>query len=131
MRTSLLALLVVFVAATAGAVPGITSFDPQERFSFGPTHVTIIGSGFTGGAVGVFFDDVNATVLASDATRLYVLALPTAGGSIRADGPADITVVVAGHGEPVRENAFYFSLSSQSGEEDYTPVLIPLTAGTT
>ena len=130
MRTSLFALLVVFAATTAGAVPVITSFDPQEGFSYGLTHVTITGSGFADGGVEVFFGDVKAHVLQSNATTIRVLALATPFGTLRPDGAVDLKVRVSGHGEAIVPNGFYFSLHAQPGEEDYTRVLVPLTSGT-
>jgi len=128
MRTSLVALLVVFIAVTAGAQPVITDFDPQEGFTFGPTHVTINGSGFNGVFLEVYFGDVKATVLERTPTTLRVLALPSADGSIRPEGHVDVIVRVA-QGE-ARRQGFYFSPLAQPGEEDYTPVLVPLTSGT-
>jgi IPT/TIG domain len=128
MRKSILALLLVVLASTAGAVPVITSFDPQEGFNFGPTYVTITGTGFSGGTVEVFFGDVKATVFESNATTIRVLAYPTLFGTVRPEGPVDVKVRVVGHGETVQANAFYFSPFAQPGEENYVRVLVPLTA---
>jgi IPT/TIG domain-containing protein len=130
MRRLLLALLFVTIAAQAGATPVIAGLEPQEGFTFGPTHVTIVGLGFADGAVEVFFDDVKAQVLAVTPTTIRVLAAPTANGSVRESGTADVTVRVAGHGETTAPNIFLFDALAQPGPEDYAPVLVPLTART-
>lgn len=130
MRKSLLVLLSVILAVHAGATPVILSMNPNEGFNFGPSHVTIIGSGFADGAVQVLFGDVQADVLEVSATRLYVLAKPTANGTIREPGRVSVTVRVAGHGEVVLPNSFTFDPNAQPGPGDYDRLLIPLTTKT-
>ncbi|HEV7768520.1 MAG TPA: IPT/TIG domain-containing protein [Thermoanaerobaculia bacterium] len=130
MRRSLLFLLSVILAAHAGAAPAILGIEPHEGFNFGPTHVTILGRGFADGAVQVLFGDVQADVLEASDTRLRVLARPTANGTVREPGVVDVTVRVAGHGEVVVPNSFFFDPNAQPGPEDYVSVLLPLATKT-
>jgi hypothetical protein len=129
MRLTVVSLLLVLVSLSAFATPVITDIQPPEGFSFGPTHVTIFGSGFADGAVEVFFDSARATVLEGTPTMLRVVALPDQ--NLPLPRFATVTVRVAGHGEIVRPEAFYFSADAQPGPEDYMPVIVPLTAGST
>jgi hypothetical protein len=128
MRFSARSFLLVLFAVHAVAAPSITRIDPLEGFTYGPTHVTIEGTGFTDGAVEVFFDDVKATVLSVTPTVIRVLALPSANGAPRQSGFADVTVRVAGSGEAILSDAFDFHPSAQPGREDYDVVLVPLTS---
>jgi hypothetical protein len=128
MRIATLSLLLVLFAAHALAAPSITGIDPLQGFTFGPTHVTIAGSGFTDGAVEVFFGDVKATVLNVTPTAIRVLAFPSANGLPRQPGLVDVKVRVAGSGEAILTNVFEFHPLAQAGPEDYETVIIPLTS---
>jgi hypothetical protein len=125
MRLSVLSLFAVMLAAQLGAAPTITGFNPQEGFSYAPTTVTITGSGFTDGAVTVFFDDVQATVLHVTSTTLQVVAHPTVTGV--EEDLADLTVRVAGQGEAKITNAFAFHPLAQASPSDYIAAIVPLT----
>jgi hypothetical protein len=130
MRRSLITLLFVLFAVQAGAVTVIGDFQPREGFTFGPSHVTILGSGFTDGAVEVFFGGVKGTVLEATPTMLRVLTNPV-GVALDKNGEAltNLSVRVAGQPEAFAQSFFYFSPYAQPGPEDYTPVIVPLTAG--
>lgn len=125
MRLSLLALSLMMLATPLRAAPTITSFDPREGFSYGPTTVTITGSGFRDGAVTVFFDDRPATVIYETPTVLTVLAHPSGSGT---GEDADITVRVAGQGEAKLTDAFLFHPLAQAGPSDYVAAIVPLTS---
>ncbi|MFL6244743.1 MAG: IPT/TIG domain-containing protein [Thermoanaerobaculia bacterium] len=126
MRLTLLALSIV-LAASLSAVPVITDINPQEGFSFAPTHVIIDGSGFGDGAVTVLIDEMPATVIDATPTRLHVRVNPPP--AVDPNGQsADITVRVAGHGEVTLVNAFFFHELAQGSPQDYTQVLVPLTS---
>jgi len=129
MRFAIFALLLATIAGPVFAVPTIATIDPMEGFTYAPTHVNITGTGFSDGAVEVWFGPVRATILESSATHLRVLASPEnlGLGAVR-EGLVDLTVRVAGHGEAVYRDAFYFTPRAQAGAEDYTRVLVPLTA---
>lgn len=126
MRLPLISLFLVVLALPLGATPVILGLDPMEGFSYAPTHVTITGTGFTDGPVTVLFDDVPATLLQVTPTTLRVLAHSAAAGG--REGTADLTVRVAGQGEAKFLNAIYFHALAQASPEDYTAVLVPLTA---
>lgn len=132
MRThAAIALLVVMVAVPLRAqVLGISKIEPNEGFNFAPTHVTIRGSAFDRGAVTVLFDDVPATILSVTANELRVIAHPTANGTIREEGYADVTIRVAGVGELTMEAGFHFHPLAHASAADYQPVLVPLTSDT-
>ena len=129
MRHAIYVLLLVTIALPIFAAPTIEFTDPQEGFTFAPTHVTIHGTGFNEGAVEVLFGKVPATILEASATHLRVLVTPEGldVGSAH-EGAVDVKVRVAGHGEAVLHNAFYFSDRAQGSREDYTQVLVPLTS---
>lgn len=121
MRSAVAALLFILFAFPVLAQPVINDFFPQEGFTYANTHVTITGSGFDQGALEVFFDDVKVTILSSTANMIRVLVPPAP------EGPADITVRVAGRGEAKVVNVFFFHPNAQGSPEDYMPVIVPLT----
>lgn len=126
----MMTLLLFVVAVHAGAATVVGDFQPREGFTFAPSHVTISGSGFTDGAVEVFFGGVKGTVLEATPTTLRVLTNPV-GIPLSPDGDAftNVSVRVAGQAETFASGLFYFSAYAQPGVEDYTPVIVPLTAG--
>jgi hypothetical protein len=129
MRLAICLLLLVTIAVPVFATPTITFVDPLEGFTFAPTQVNIQGTGFNEGAVEVLFGKVPATILEASATHLRVLATPE-GLDVGAahEGAVDLKVRVAGHGEAVLLNAFYYSPRAQAGRDDYMQVLVPLTS---
>jgi hypothetical protein len=129
MRASFVALLCLSFAISAVAQPSISEIDPVDGFTYGPTNVTITGAGFTEGAVEVLFGGVPATILNVTPTTLRVYAQPTAQpGGVREEGPVDVTVRVAGHGEATVPNGFYFHPLATGGPADYVMTLVPLSA---
>lgn len=127
MRTSVCAaLLLIALAVPVFAVPNITNIDPQEGFAYGQTHVTIEGTGFSGGLVTVLFGSEPGTVLTSNDTRILAIATR---GSNPTDRAVAVTVRVFGHGESVFSNAFQFHPDANPNPEDYTAAIVPLTAG--
>jgi hypothetical protein len=128
MRTTLAAVLLATALTTrVVAATTITQIDPQEGFTFAPTNVTILGTGFTDGAVEVFFGDVKALVLEATPTRLRVRASPPFDPQMRPK-LVDVIVRVAGENEVIFHDGFYFSPLAQAGRDDYTMMLVPLTA---
>ena len=128
---TLIALLFAAISLPLSAqVLGISKIEPNEGFNFQPTTVRISGSAFDQGAVRVFFDDVQATILVVTPNELVVIARPTATGTIREEGYADLTIRVDGVGEITMESAFHFHPLAQGSREDYQQVLVPLSSET-
>jgi hypothetical protein len=125
----MITLLFVLLAVHAGAATVVGDFQPREGFTFAPTHVTIYGSGFTAGAVEVFFGDVKATVLDVTPTMIRVLTNPV-GLSFNEAGETftSLSVRVAGQEETFAPALFFFSPYAQPGSEDFVPLLVPLTS---
>jgi hypothetical protein len=120
-------LIATALATHAVAATSITRIDPEEGFTYAPTHVTILGTGFTDGAVEVFFGEEKALLLEATPTRLRVRAIPPSDPLMR-EKLVDVTVRVAGQNDVIVRHGFFFSALGQAGREDYTAMLVPLTA---
>jgi hypothetical protein len=132
MRHALVSLLLVMLAAPLLAAPLITEVQPGEGFSFAPTHVTILGTGFAGENLEVFFGTKKATVVVVSSTAIQVLANPPDPSEVNEFGEAfvNVTVKMPGFPDAFAQQLFFFSPFAQPGIVDYKQVLVPLTSGT-
>jgi len=126
---ALIAVLFLLTSLSATAVPVITKVERMQGFVYGGTKVTIHGSGFSGGAVQVYFDTVPAIVTDSTPTRLEVVAYATVTGLPIDRRTVNVIVRVSGQGEAVHPG-FEFSPYAEPAPENYQPVLVPLATRT-
>jgi hypothetical protein len=113
----------LFALPALGA-PVLGRIDPSYGFRFGPTEVTIEGSGFAEPAQ-VFFGDVPAVVHEVTPTRIRLTVQPA--HAVPAGTDVDVRVVIAGQGEATRTRGFtYYDVSE--GLANYAQYLVPFTS---
>jgi hypothetical protein len=120
------ALLALLTSVSAFAAPVIHNIRPPYVFRFGPTHVTITGTGFAE-PVQVFVGDVPALVREVTPTSIAITIVPSIDGAPRAyDEEAELRIVMPGVGEATMARAVRF-VNSTTGAENYVLYLVPFT----
>ncbi|HYK05365.1 MAG TPA: IPT/TIG domain-containing protein [Thermoanaerobaculia bacterium] len=120
------AVLALLTSLDAYAAPVIHGIRPGYAFRFGPSHVTITGSGFAE-PVQVFVGDVPAVVREVTPTSLRITIVPSVDGAPRAHGEeAALRIVMPGVGAATMARAVTF-VDSTEGAENYVLYLVPFT----
>jgi hypothetical protein len=119
-------LLALLTSVSAFAAPLIHNIRPPYVFRFGPTHVTITGTGFAE-PVQVFVGGVPAVVREVTPTSIGITIVPSIDGAPRAyDEEAELRIVMPGVGEATMPRAVRF-VDSTAGAENYVLYLVPFT----
>ncbi|HUR81358.1 MAG TPA: IPT/TIG domain-containing protein, partial [Thermoanaerobaculia bacterium] len=96
-------LALLLLALPALGAPIVTRVDPPYGYRFGPTNVTITGSGFGTGPVQVFFGTYAAVV--NQVTPASIRATIAPPSPVVNDTHVDLRVVVPQEGETVLAHA--------------------------
>ncbi len=120
-------LALLLLALPALGAPTVTRVDPPYGYRFGPTNVTITGSGFVPGSVQVFFGTYAAAVNLITPTTIRATIAPPV--PVADDTHVDVRVVVAGQGEAVLSHAFTFT-DVADGADNFVRYLVPITGQT-
>ena len=121
MRFAGCALLLLF-ATTLSAAHTVTSIEPNVGLVWGPTAVTIHGSGFTDSTEVFIGDSIRAEITEVTPTRIEALVPARTNGEV-----AFVLVRVSGH-DVVLENGFRWDqFATSTNPADYKRYLVPVT----
>lgn len=121
MRFTACAFLLIF-AASLSASHTVTSVQPNVGLVWGPTAITINGSGFTDSAEVFVGDSIRAEITAVTPTQIKARVAARAHGEV-----ASVLVRVSGHDVVLERGFRWDQAATSSNPADYKRYLVPVT----